>query len=527
MLGYTTTTSTSTPQETLSTCQPTGGCAILLFGLPRSFRQYVLPSLEQSVVRPNARYRCDYYVHYYQQSREAAGRSGRGGTIRADDILELDDVVRRVHDEYHHHHHSHTTDTTDHNHNSHNSHTSTDTYIPAPTVTFVSDTNATFWKQREGTLRRYQTATNADGNYTFFPWKSETYVYPTTLDNIVRQWHSIQAVWDAMEEAAPSFSTSTPQYRRVAVLRNDVIYLTPIDIYGVPSSLSSSVSTHVVSDSDSDSDKKSPMPLPLPLTVSPCDDENIDGISVIPKFARFPVNDRLIYGPYDAVKIWASERFERVEAFAQQTVHHPTLKGMTMHSETFMNYGLLSAIHGRPVVDNSGDSNNHVNKKFHHRVLQDPTICFLRVRADGAIWTEDCESYRSHGDPNDANGSEATGSKAQASEGYPGGRDQYLPLLWPWVPPGHVCQEDSIGSRLTSTSSTSESSSSSSSTSSSSSPLKDILELTCCPPWRCGHPLSRRSRNRHWTLTLTLWAVGLLGLVVVRRPTPPLDNKME
>jgi hypothetical protein len=36
--------------------------------------------------------------------------------------------------------------------------------------------------------------------------------------------------------------------------------------------------------------------------------------AVIPGFSRMPVvNDRMIYGPYEAVKIWSTKRFEVIE----------------------------------------------------------------------------------------------------------------------------------------------------------------------------------------------------------------------
>ena len=40
--------------------------------------------------------------------------------------------------------------------------------------------------------------------------------------------------------------------------------------------------------------------------------------AVIPGFAMFPVNDRMIYGPYAAVKIWATERFRRIDDHVQK-----------------------------------------------------------------------------------------------------------------------------------------------------------------------------------------------------------------
>ena len=37
-------------------------CAILFFGLPRSFKDLVLPSVEANLMTPNARYNCDFFV---------------------------------------------------------------------------------------------------------------------------------------------------------------------------------------------------------------------------------------------------------------------------------------------------------------------------------------------------------------------------------------------------------------------------------------------------------------------------------
>jgi hypothetical protein len=66
-------------------------CAINLFGLPRAFRSLTLPSLIKNVIELNAD--CDYFVHYYHVTNEAAGRSGQGGTIDPYEILLLKNTV--------------------------------------------------------------------------------------------------------------------------------------------------------------------------------------------------------------------------------------------------------------------------------------------------------------------------------------------------------------------------------------------------------------------------------------------------
>ena len=70
-----------------------GNCAINLYGLPRSFKDYVLPSLIKNVIKINAKYQCDYYVHYYKINKEYSGRSGQGGNINFKEILLLKNAV--------------------------------------------------------------------------------------------------------------------------------------------------------------------------------------------------------------------------------------------------------------------------------------------------------------------------------------------------------------------------------------------------------------------------------------------------
>ncbi len=344
--------------------QPT--CAILLFGLPRAFKDFVLPSLEKNVIGPNARYGCDYFVHYYQQDSEESGRSGNGGVIRSEDIFLLEDSVAKVHQVY----------------NQKNNSTS----VSIPTVTFVSDTNETFWKSRWKEIQHYRTAKNEDGQYAFFPYGERTYEYPGTLDNIVKQWHSINSVWEAMEKSSTRASTNRDpkrfQYRRVAAMRNDVIFLTPIDIYNIPVAVkNASAAAEVRSKGDFSNNTA----------------------AVIPNFAKWPVNDRLIYGPYSAVKIWASQRFARIEDYSKDPSAIP---GMVMHSETFLNASILQTIKETQV---------HTNQNL--QVLEDEWMCFLRVRADGAIWIEDCDA-----------------TKSNYGGGYPGGMAVYLKLLNEFLP---------------------------------------------------------------------------------------------
>lgn len=125
-----------------------------------------------------------------------------------------------------------------------------------------------------------------------------------------------------------------PHYDRVAMLRLDVMYALPVDIFK--------------------------------LDKGNTDPQNKYAIS--PGFAKYPVNDRMFYGPYEAVKIWATERFERVESHVRS--YEP---GWGMHSERFLESAIFSAIKAKGIV-----------------MKENPDLCVMRVRADMSVWMNDC-----------------------------------------------------------------------------------------------------------------------------------------
>jgi hypothetical protein len=90
---------------------------------------------------------------------------------------------------------------------------------------------------------------------------------------------------------------------------------------------------------------------------------------MIPPFSGYPVNDRMIYGPYEAVKVWSTKRFELIE----ERVQDPEAAGMVMHSERFMNESIFASI------EKLGFS-RHLN----------PDICFVRTRANSVALFNDC-----------------------------------------------------------------------------------------------------------------------------------------
>lgn len=289
-------------------------CALLFFGLPRAFQSMVLPSITQNLLIPNARHHCDVYVHYYQQHEEAPGRRNRGGIIYPDEIFLLRDAVADIFETY-----------------GPKQGSRTQHGRLKPIVAFTQDTPEKFMQRHGKELERFRNATRADGKPLYFPWKAKTYT-PTALDNMVRQWHSIEYAFKLMDLTAKQNGIS---YTRVGMFRSDALYLTPIDI--------AEMDTNVVDTSNSH--------------------------FVTAPFARYPVNDRSIYGPYDAVKIWATQRFSLLEGRAITQVD----PGYTMHSERFLNASVIPAMQDAGYVS-----------------AVHPDICFVRTRADDSAMVSDC-----------------------------------------------------------------------------------------------------------------------------------------
>jgi hypothetical protein len=299
---------TATPTHRIqgSTVARQKSCALCFFGLPRSFELLVLPSIIQNILIPNKQNRCDLYFHYYRVQAEKKGRSGYGGLINREDIDMLYAAVKQV-------------------------------YIgesgDIPHVSITSDTDEDFLRKRGAQLKKYRKTKGTDGKYLYYPWMAKSFKYPTSIDNIVKQWHSINSAWNEMEKNALTFNKD---YKRVAMLRNDVVYITPFDIYNA----------------------------------SKTKREENDEYVGIPSWARYPINDRMIYGSYRGVKIWSTERFERLESHV--VTYEP---GYGMHSERFLNHSIFPAIRDLGI-----------------KVIENPDICFFRARADGSAWINDCST---------------------------------------------------------------------------------------------------------------------------------------
>ena len=104
-------------------------------------------------------------------------------------------------------------------------------------------------------------------------------VFPWSMDNSLKQWYSIQKVWDSM----------TTNYERIGLFRLDVLYTEPIVIQ--------------------------------------------NGDAVIPDFLHFDgLNDRAFYGLYKWANQWATARFKKLAIRSKQENIYD------MHAETFVKY---------------------------------------------------------------------------------------------------------------------------------------------------------------------------------------------
>ena len=204
-------------------------CAINFYGLPRSFFSMTLPSVIENILLPNVMNDCHIFVHYHYLTQETEGRSGRGGTVRPDDILLLEEAMRQVGQQVY-------------------------GISYEPTIRFRNYTEEDFWQMHGPFLNKTRCAKDHKGRLLYLPKQDRT-IKQAQIDNIVRMWHSQNSVWKLMHETSHELNVN---YTRVAMVRSDVFFLTPLNI---------------IMDGN----------------------ETIDydnQVAVIPAFAKFPVNDR-------------------------------------------------------------------------------------------------------------------------------------------------------------------------------------------------------------------------------------------
>jgi len=197
-------------------------CALLFFGLAKHFNDTVFPSIQKYILNINPD--CQLYVHTYDIKSITNPRNNEDHTPV--NPLEVYSMTKNV----------------------------------------VLDTLESVSKA-------------IDFDYYHKHYKQTSGVFPYSMDNSLKQWFSIQRVWESM----PS------KYKRVGLFRLDVLYTEPIDIQ--------------------------------------------NGDAVIPDFHHWGgINDRAFYGLYKWAKQWATARFKKLAIRSKQENIYD------MHAETFVKY---------------------------------------------------------------------------------------------------------------------------------------------------------------------------------------------
>lgn len=160
-----------TDKTKTSRAHVTESCALMFFGLSRSFRKKVFPSIKQFILDANPS--CEIFVHTYD--------------IQNEDLI-----------------------------------TSTQTNQPifATDVLLLTDVSKVMIETKED----FQMQVNASFYHQFFPTPS-AWEFPRSMDNMIMQWHSIAKVWELM---VAHEKRVRKRFDRVGYFRLDVIYTHPI-----------------------------------------------------------------------------------------------------------------------------------------------------------------------------------------------------------------------------------------------------------------------------------------------------------
>lgn len=259
-------------------------CALLFFGIARHFADLAYPSIARHILNVNPS--CDVYVHTFNLTTDTYGGESKMDVAKADEMLIL---------------------------------------VGGEQGFIKIESEASFLVEHNVEMYR-----------SHFP-RPSSWTYPTSIDNLIRQWHSIASVWKLMVEHEKKYEF---KYDRVGLLRADVRYTHPINI-------SRGQAT-------------------IPTMMYKC--TNWCGY-----------NDRLFYGLRRHAEIWATCRFDFVGSYlARQAVApeytlswNSSQRRQGLHSEDFLRY-LLADQYKVP--------------------LQMKDMCFQRIRASGDVLHHDCSA---------------------------------------------------------------------------------------------------------------------------------------
>ena len=149
-------------------------CALLFFGVPRCFKETYL-SIKKNILSINPN--CDIYLHTYNISILPGNPRNQEKDTKVDvnQVYQLtNNVTMSTMDEFH----------------------------------------------KKHDVKHYR---------KFFP-KHSGWTYPMSMDNMIKQWHSIESVWKYMESTSKSLYKLSNYYNKVGLFRIDQVYLNPINV---------------------------------------------------------------------------------------------------------------------------------------------------------------------------------------------------------------------------------------------------------------------------------------------------------
>lgn len=277
-------------------------CALLFFGLIKeSFATISLPSIQKYIVSINPT--CDIFLHTYNVTHLPPNQ--RNG--EHDPSLQVN--ISQV-------------------------------YLLTHNVTLES--MDAFYKARQNVLNRTR-------RFHHTKWGDCC----TSHDNMIKQWHSIQGVWDLMMMMITMTVGGVSHYEQVGLFRSDVYYTRPIDI--------------------------------------------LDSKAAVPNFAHHHgYNDRLFYGTYENAKIWASQRFSFLDTFEKVYMRHDDLELQIHPLDAWSKIRKLFDKRRRRSYNQGYHSETFVKSLLdHHGVRLDlKDHCVWRVRSGCKILASDCDGMK-------------------------------------------------------------------------------------------------------------------------------------
>jgi len=154
-------------------------CALLFFGLPKHFRDIVLPSIRKHILSVNPS--CDVFLHGYNISNT---NNPRNGEINV-------------------HLHTH------------------EVYLMSEATSIVLDN-----------IEMFESRHNVSQYYQYFP-QNRGWNFPVSMHSMLKQWYSIERVWKQMllNEHNSSTGKLIGHYKRIGFFRSDVLYTNNINVF--------------------------------------------------------------------------------------------------------------------------------------------------------------------------------------------------------------------------------------------------------------------------------------------------------